>query len=57
MPRSTSCANSAPIPVYGRATPTFTSWASAPAVVMTSTAAAAMILFTIDCSSLCTGEY
>src|SRR5262249_57867645 len=32
----TSCANSAPIPVYGRLTPTFTSWACARAVVMAS---------------------
>src|SRR5438046_2339951 len=40
MPRSTSCANSAPMPVYGRLTPTFTSWAGARAVVMASEATA-----------------
>src|SRR5207247_3989434 len=40
MPRSTSCANSAPMPVYGRLTPTFTSWACAGAVVMASAATA-----------------
>src|SRR5438046_1958704 len=40
MPRSTSCANSAPMPVYGRLTPTFTSWACARAVVMASAATA-----------------
>src|SRR5881296_3882378 len=47
MPWSTSWANSAPMPVYGKLTPTFTSWARAHAVVMTSTAAIAMIRFPI----------
>src|SRR6267143_5142842 len=44
MPRSTSCANSAPMPVYGRLTPTLTSCAWAHEVVRASAAVAAMII-------------
>src|SRR6266850_2470096 len=44
MPRSTSCANSAPIPVYGRLTPTLTSCACAQEVVSVSAAVAAAII-------------
>src|SRR5262245_16047844 len=40
------------MPVYGRLTPTFTSWASAQATVMDSAIARAVILFIIDRSSL-----
>src|SRR4030095_10022735 len=40
------------MPVYGRLTPTFTSWASAQATVMVSVIARAVIRFIIDRSSL-----
>src|SRR6185436_6405922 len=40
IPRSTCWPNSAPTPVKGRTTPTFTVWADAPAVASTSDAAA-----------------